>query len=83
MVGGDRLLVGSVEYEHRLRQKWSFATFYDAGNAFHEHEFHAVAGFGIGARWLSPLGPIRIDVARPLDGLDHGLRLHISLGPDL
>ena len=83
VIGGDRLLVGSVEYEHRLKERWSFATFYDAGNAFHEREVNAVAGFGIGARWLSPLGPIRLDVARPLDGLDHGLRLHISLGPDL
>jgi translocation and assembly module TamA len=83
VIGGDRLLVASVEYEFSLREQWSVATFYDAGNAYRESNFDLVAGFGVGARWQSPLGPIRIDVARPLDGIDRDLRLHISLGPDL
>lgn len=83
VIGGDRLLVGSAEYEYRIKEKWSVATFYDIGNAFHGTEIDAIAGFGIGARWLSPLGPIRMDIARPLDGVDRDLRLHISLGPDL
>lgn len=83
VIGGDRILVASAEYEHPLKEKWSFAVFYDAGNAFRDHDLDTVAGFGIGTRWLSPLGPIRIDVAQPLDGVDHGLRLHVSLGPDL
>jgi translocation and assembly module TamA len=83
VIGGNRLLVGSVEYEHPVTERWSFATFYDAGNAFRDNDFHAVAGAGVGARWQSPLGPIRIDIARPLDGLDRDLRFHISFGPDL
>jgi translocation and assembly module TamA len=83
VIGGNRLLVGSVEYEHPVKERWSVATFYDAGNAFRDNEFHAVAGAGIGARWQSPLGPIRIDFAKPLDGLDRDTRIHISFGPDL
>ena len=83
VVGGDRLLVGSAEYEYRVKERWSVATFYDTGNAFQGTDVDAIAGFGIGARWLSPLGPIRMDIARPLDGVDRDLRLHISLGPDL
>lgn len=83
VTGGDRLLVGSVEYEFSLREKWSVATFFDAGNAFSKNDLDSVSGFGIGARWQSPLGPIRVDLARPLDGIDRDLRLHISLGPDL
>lgn len=83
VVGGDRLIVGSVEYEYSLREKWSVATFFDVGNAFHKNDLDSVAGFGVGTRWQSPLGPIRIDVARPLDGIERDLRLHISLGPDL
>ena len=83
VIGGDRLLVASVEYEYSLREKWSVATFFDAGNAFFKNDLNSVAGFGIGARWQSPLGPIRIDLARPLDGIERDLRLHISLGPDL
>jgi translocation and assembly module TamA len=83
VIGGNRLLVGSVEYEHPVKPRWSVATFYDVGNAFRDSDFHAVAGAGIGARWQSPLGPIRLDLAKPLDGPDSGMRYHISFGPDL
>jgi translocation and assembly module TamA len=34
-------------------------------------------------RWYSPLGPIRIDVAHPLDDPNTDYRFHITLGPDL
>jgi len=37
---------------------------------------------GTGMRWRSPLGPIRIDLARPVDA-DRSWRLHLSMGPDL
>ncbi len=53
------------------------------GDAFDDSGLDLKRGAGIGARWLSPLGPIRIDVAKPLDGMDRDLRLHIVLGPDL
>lgn len=82
VIGGDRLAVGSVEYEYPVKERWSVAAFYDAGNAFRSGEFDPVAGTGLGARWRSPLGPIRFDVAKALDG-DRGVRLHIWLGPDL
>jgi len=32
VIGGPKLLVGSLEYQHRIFEKWSLATFYDAGN---------------------------------------------------
>lgn len=84
LVGGDRLLEASVEYERPLRHRWSAAAFVDAGNAFlggESMDLHV--GAGIGLRWLSPLGPVRLDVAWPLDGEDRSPRLHVSLGPDL
>jgi translocation and assembly module TamA len=34
-------------------------------------------------RWFSPLGPLRLDFAHPLDDVDRSLRIHVSLGPDL
>ncbi|MGE4474912.1 MAG: BamA/TamA family outer membrane protein, partial [Stutzerimonas sp.] len=37
---------------------------------------------GVGVRWVSPVGPIRVDLAHPLDG-DQGVRLHFSMGPEL
>ena len=41
------------------------------------------SGVGVGVRWYSPVGPIRVDVAHPLDDPDRDFRLHIVLGPDL
>jgi translocation and assembly module TamA len=83
VTGGSRLFTASVEYEHEVKARWSVAVFGDTGNAFNASDLNLYSGFGIGARWQSPLGPIRLDVAKPLDGPDRGLRVHINLGPDL
>jgi translocation and assembly module TamA len=83
VIGGPNLFTASVEYEHPVRERWSVAVFYDTGNAFDDTNVKLVSGTGFGARWQSPLGPIRVDIAKPLDGIDRSLRLHISLGPDL
>jgi translocation and assembly module TamA len=86
LVGGNRVLEASVEYEHPVTKSWSVATFIDTGNAFLGSDFETRTGGGVGARWFTPIGPVRVDVAWPLDaapGEDEGPRLHISLGPDL
>ena len=83
VVGGSRLVVASVEYEYPIGPKWSVAGFVDSGNAFAGSTIEARTGAGFGARWQSPLGPIRIDVRVPVNDREHGPRLHISLGPDL
>ncbi len=83
IIGGSGLLVGSVEYEHPITERWSLATFVDSGNAFRSAGFRVRTGAGIGVRWQSPLGPVRIDVASPLDDPNVRYRWHITLGPDL
>lgn len=86
VIGGSSLATASFEFEHPLRAKWpkwSIATFVDSGNAFERNSFDAKTGAGFGARWLSPLGPIRIDIAHPFDDPTTSWRLHINLGPDL
>lgn len=83
VVGGSGLLVGSFEYEHPVREQWSVAFFVDTGNAFTGSDFDVHTGAGLGARWQSPLGPIRIDVGVPIGAADDSPRLHVSLGPDL
>ena len=84
LIGGDRLVEAGIEYEHPVRAGWSAAAFVDAGNAFLAGErLDLQVGAGIGVRWQSPLGPVRLDVAWPLDGDDPSPRLHLSLGPDL
>jgi translocation and assembly module TamA len=83
VVGGSRLFTASIEFEKQIKPSWSIAVFADTGNAFDSSDFDLKSSVGIGARWRSPLGPVRIDVADPLDDPTRDLRLHISLGPDL
>lgn len=83
VIGGSDLAVASLEYEHNVRPHWTVAVFVDSGNAFDRGAFSAKTGAGIGARWLSPLGPIRVDIAHPFDDPSTSWRLHITLGPDL
>ncbi len=83
VVGGNNLLVNSIEYDYLFKDtKWAAAVFFDAGNAANDTEIDVMRGAGVGARWISPIGPIRMDVAKALDG-DKGWRLHITMGPDL
>lgn len=83
VVGGSSLATGSFEFEQPLRDRWSLAFFVDSGNAFEGSRIDAKTGAGLGGRWQSPLGPIRIDLAHPFDDETTSWRLHISLGPDL
>ena len=83
VVGGERLAVASAEYEVPFSASWSGAVFVDSGNAFNDTEFDARTGAGFGVRWRSPLGPIRFDVAWPVNDVEKSPRLHVSLGADL
>lgn len=85
VIGGKYLAVASLEYEHPIKGAWSGAVFTDAGNAFsNEFSEDVKVGVGIGLRWQSPVGPVRVDLAHPLnDDGDTLVRLHLRLGPDL
>ncbi len=83
ILGGRNLLVGSAEYEHPIKGKWSAALFVDTGVAIDSLTDRLSTGAGIGLRWRSPIGLIRIDVASALSKDGHPLRLHLVIGPDL
>lgn len=78
-VGGRYLATGSVEYQYWFKPPWGVAFFVDAGNAADTiGELKPKAGFGIGARWRSPVGPINVDLA--YGQAVKSARLHFSLG---
>lgn len=84
VIGGEGLLVGSTEVEHYFTRNWGMAAFVDAGNAFTGTDYSPRVGAGLGVRWLSPVGMIRADVAVPVgDKNEHGIHLHVVIGPDL
>ncbi len=83
VVGGRYLFVGSVEYEQFVYKDYGVATFVDFGNAMNSFSDPLEVGAGVGLRWLSPVGLIKLDVAAAVTEEGTPLRLHISLGADL
>lgn len=82
-IGGRYMVAGSAEYQYQIADKWRLATFVDQGNAFNTLDFPSLkTGVGFGVRWVSPVGPLRLDLAKALDD-DGGIRLHFSMGPEL
>ena len=55
----------------------------DAGNAIDDFSDSLSSGAGVGVRWRSPIGLIRVDVASALSDSGNPLRLHLVIGPDL
>jgi translocation and assembly module TamA len=79
IVGGRFLAVGSVEYTRWIGESWGLAAFVDAGDAWDERTVPKAAwGYGIGARFRTPIGPIRADLA--LGERTGVVRLHLSAG---
>ena len=84
VIGGERLLVGSSELEHYFTRDWGMAAFVDAGNAFNGSDYRPQVGAGLGVRWRSPVGLVRVDVGVPVrSDQQHGVQLHVVIGPDL
>ena len=83
VVGGQYLLVASIEFEHSFMNEWGMAVFYDAGNALDDFNDDLAKGAGFGFRWKSPVGPIRLDLASALSVDGRPWRIHINIGPDL
>ncbi|RSB58032.1 outer membrane protein assembly factor [Acinetobacter soli] len=83
-VGGQALAVGSLEYNYQFKEGWRAAVFSDFGNAY-DKDFNTPTeyGVGVGIRWKSPVGPIRIDVASGISDPNHPIRLHFFIGPQL
>ncbi|MEO8938048.1 MAG: autotransporter assembly complex family protein [Burkholderiaceae bacterium] len=82
IVGGRYVATGTLEGIHWLGPKypnWGVAAFIDAGNAGNRFsDLAPVYGYGVGARWRSPVGVLDLDVAH---GIQNGsTRLHFSLG---
>lgn len=82
VVGAKHLLVASIEAEYRIHGNWGAALFVDTGNAFDDVGVGLETGAGVGLRWRSPIGMVRVDLASAVSA-DRALRLHFTLGPDL
>ncbi|MAF57099.1 MAG: outer membrane protein assembly factor [Ponticaulis sp.] len=84
-IGGRALLETSVEARWQVRPQIGIVGFVDGGSVsrtevpnFSELRF----GAGVGMRYLTPAGPLRIDIATPLDRseFDDPVQVYIALG---
>jgi len=81
-IGARNVATGSVEYERYFDGPWGAAVFVDSGSAFNgTPEWRT--GIGVGLRWKSPVGPLRIDIARGLNDPDSPFQIYLNIGADL
>jgi translocation and assembly module TamA len=83
--GGTAIATGTVEVRQRILSSYGVVGFVDVGQvsangAPFTSNWHA--GAGVGARYYTPIGPIRLDVAVPLNKLPGGdsFELYIGIG---
>ena len=87
-VGGTSLAAATVEYRQRIGESYGFAAFVDAGGvvgtnpAGTPNSNGVRIGAGVGARYYTSIGPIRVDVAVPLNKQrgDDTLEAYIGIG---
>ena len=73
---GKKMVLGSAELRAPLSQGIQGVLFVDSGSAFSSSDsFRLKTGVGLGLRFLTPIGPIRVDVAQ-----GSRLQTYVSLG---
>jgi outer membrane protein insertion porin family len=73
VVGGDKQAIVNFELHFPIAEQYGLRglAFLDIGQAFKESESISFSAFrrsvGIGARWMSPFGPLRVELGFPLN----------------
>nr|WP_283049978.1 autotransporter assembly complex family protein [Yersinia sp. Marseille-Q3913] len=85
LTGASKLATGTLEYQYNVTGRWWGAVFVDSGEAVNDiRKSDFKTGAGVGVRWASPVGPIKLDIAKPIgDNTAHGVQFYIGLGPEL
>jgi len=85
-IGGGSLLEFSAELRQRVAGDFGVVAFVDAGNAYESRlpEGDLRIGAGLGVRYRSPIGPIRLDLAYPFDPVgdrpSYGVEFYAGIG---
>jgi translocation and assembly module TamA len=86
-IGGRSVLELSAELRFKLTDRLGMVTFLDGGSAFattvpgSSKDLHWAAGLGF--RYFTPIGPLRLDVGFPLDrrkDIDDAFQIYVSIG---
>ncbi|RLA60324.1 MAG: outer membrane protein assembly factor [Gammaproteobacteria bacterium] len=82
VVGGDRLVTASLEYQYYFTDSWRGAVFSDVGDAFDEGEFDLNYSAGFGIHYITPVGAIRVEMANSLSDKNPEWYLHLTIGAE-
>jgi translocation and assembly module TamA len=77
--GGENLLIGSVEFERDIRERFRGAVFFDTGNAFNDWNTPLEYSVGVGIRWKLPMLMIGLDLAQALSEKGQNPRVHLNI----
>ena len=83
-IGGRYLTAGSFEYGYQFAEKWRIGLFVDAGTSTNDFSEPVSIGVGTGIRWMTPIGPVKVDFAVPVNSdTDTKYTFHLYIGPEL
>jgi outer membrane protein insertion porin family len=79
---GDNQIYGNLELRFRIQRKFQLVAFADAGSAYggrfaSSRGLDAMFGVGVGVRLQTPIGPVRLDIAKGDRG---GVKTHFGIG---
>ena len=85
---GDNQVYGNLELRFRFQRKLQFVAFADAGSAYggefsSSDSLSALFGVGVGVRLQTPIGPVRLDIAKGAGGSGEsggGFKTHFGIG---
>jgi translocation and assembly module TamA len=84
-VGGTAFTAANLELRQRIGKNWGFAVFVDGGQVSESLSFLGGSfrvGVGAGARYYTPIGALRVDVAVPASRRagDDAFQVYIGIG---
>jgi translocation and assembly module TamA len=82
-IGGTAIDAGTIEFRQRVFGDFGVATFADAGQVSAGNmPFSGTlrVGAGVGIRYYTPIGPVRLDIAVPLNRPPGGDQFEVYLG---
>lgn len=86
-IGGRSMLVYSLELRHKFSESWGGVAFFDMGNVYSNplpnFKEPLRQALGLGIRYYTPIGPLRVDLAIPLNKrrhIDKAYQIYFSIG---
>ena len=83
-VGGNSMMEGSLEFRYPIFRSFGGAAFVDFGNTWAKSGIYSITdlkySFGLGLRYSTPIGPVRVDVATPIINDPFSFHFYLTIG---